>query len=63
MHLNFFRVSEAILGISYRDYVIFGFLAVRVGFKYWNRLSVRFGSKKSGFGSVLNIRTENSILF
>ena len=63
MHLNFLRVSEAILGISYRNYVIFDFLAVRFGSKYWNRLSVRFGSKKSGFGSVLNIKIENSVRF
>ena len=56
MYLNFLRVSKAILGISYRDYIIFGFLAVRFGFKYWNR---RFGSKKLDFSSVLKVRTEN----
>ena len=46
MYLNFLRVSEildTILSISYRNYVIFGFLAIR------------FGSKKSNFGSVLKI--------
>ena len=38
IYLNFLRVLKAILDISYRNYVIFGFLAVR------------FDSKKLDFG-------------